>query len=126
MVRVLKVYDQDHASWITLPRVYYTIQDEDVEVVSTMSSGKIVTDFIGKRIVISGQASYIDQTDFNRLASLSRTGGFFLVEYVDLDNVTKTSYFKMAPIKATVFKYNSLNKPVWVDVPLEFKSQEVV
>lgn len=129
MVGSIKVYDAEHYEWITLPRMYYVVSPEDVEIQSVMASGLIHIDHIGVRIKVSGTMDYIDQPTFYKLVKLIRNGDFLLTEYKDEDGETKQAYFKWQQLQAEVFKFKRIDDqlvPVWVNTPINITSKEVL
>lgn len=129
MVGSIRVYDADNYEWITLPRMYYVISPEDVEIQTVMASGKIHTDVIGVRTKISGTMDYADQTTFYKLVKLIRKGEFLLTEFIDEDGVKKQDYFKWQQLQAEVFKFKTVSGglvPVWVNTPINLTAREVV
>jgi len=124
MAKKIQIFIDATGSWLDLPKCYYTVEAKDESILTTMHSGRMVEDTLGQRIYINGTFSYIPPEDLSKLVLQARKGGFTQVKYDDNDGTLKTAYFKIEPIKATVFKYVN-NNPVWCDIPLSLTAREV-
>lgn len=122
----LKIWDKEEESYITLPRDHSLVNGGEVVAKEVqMAAGNIVTYVQGYRPSLSVTFDYFPADLLTQLTSLIRQGGWFKVDYPDLDGADKSGYFKITPSQMGVFAYRN-GSPVWRGLTLTFVSREVV
>lgn len=110
---------------ITMPRTK-KVSDagELVFAEKTMASGLRVRDIKGFRPGFKYEWDYVPATTVTALISLLRTGGFFTVNYFDVDGTDKTGVFSIDYPSPGVFKFKD-GVAMWHGFTLVLKAQGV-
>mgnify|MGYP006978504300 CR=1 FL=1 len=119
----ITIYNQTEK--IEMPKVRYTLTQEEESEESTMMSGRIVKDILGYRPVIEAEWEWVPAQTIAKLAAWIRSGKFLEVEYQDLDGTTKKEPFKFSQPEPEVFTYQKDGTAVWQNVKLKMTAQEV-
>lgn len=90
-----------------------------------MAAGNLVQYIQGYRPTITATWNYFPSALLAEVTALTRLGGWFKVEYPDLDGGDKVGYFKITPSTMGTFCFEN-GKPFWKDLTLTFVSREVV
>ena len=115
----------DGTTTITMPKVKkIAVSGELVEVETPMASGKLVSDVIGHRAVVSATWDYVPAATMAALTTMLRTGAYLTVGYPDPDGTDKSAKFKISIPSPGIFKFVS-GVPMWHSVALTMKAQEV-
>lgn len=118
----IKIYG---TTTIEMPKINYTLTNQEESEETTTMSGKIVKDILGYRTVIEAEWDYVPAADLANLATLARSGKFVEVEYQDLAGNTQKEKFKLSQPEPEVFKYLKDGTAVWYKVKLKMTAQEV-
>ena len=90
-----------------------------------MASGLRVRDITGFRPGYSYEWDYVPASTITALITLLRTGGFFTVDYFDVDGTDKQGVFSIDYPSFRIFTFRN-GAPVWRDCKLTIKAQGVV
>ena len=120
----IKIYNQTEK--IEMPKVRYTLTQEEESEEITMMSGRIVKDILGYRPVIEAEWEWVPAQTIAKLATWIRSGKFLKIEYQDIDGTTKKGLFKFSQPEPEVFTYRRGGTAVWKNVKLKMTAQEVI
>jgi len=95
-----------------------------VYVETQMASGKTVRDIKGFRAGFKYTWDYVPAATISSLATLLRSGGFFTVNYFDIDGTDGTGTFSVSYPAFEVFGFVG-GVAMWHNCTLVIKSQEV-
>lgn len=110
---------------IEMPKVRYTLTQEEESEETIMMSGRIVKDILGYRTVIEAEWNWVPAQTIAKLSAWIRTGKFLEAEYQDLDGMVKRKAFKFSQPEPEVFAYQNDGTAVWHKVKLKMTAQEV-
>jgi len=111
---------------IVMPRTKKVSEaGETVFTESTMASGLRVRDIKGFRPGFKYEWDYVPATTITALVTLLRTGGFFTVNYFDVDGTDKQGVFSIDYPSFGVFTFRN-GVAMWHGCSLSIKSQGVV
>ena len=110
---------------IEMPKVRYTLTQEEESEETIMMSGRIVKDILGYRTVIEAEWGWVPAQTIAKLSAWVRTGKFLEAEYQDLDGMVKRKAFKFSQPEPEVFTYQNDGTAVWHKVKLKMTAQEV-
>lgn len=113
------------ATAITMPRTK-KVSDagELIYTESTMASGLRVRDIKGFRPGFRYEWDYVPAATITALVTLLRTGGFFTVDYFDVDGTDKQGSFSVDYPSFEVFTFRN-GVPMWHNCTLTIKAQGV-
>lgn len=111
---------------IEMPKVRYTLTQEEESEETIMMSGRIVKDILGYRTVIEAEWNWVPTQTIAKLSAWIRTGKFLEAEYQDLDGMVKRKAFKFSQPEPEVFTYQNDGTAVWHKVKLKMTAQEVI
>lgn len=121
----IKIYGKDESFSIELPKTRaITSGGEIVKKEVQMAAGNIVQYVQGFRHVLTAEYDYFPADLLAQLISLLRQGGWFLVEYFDIDGTDKSGYFSVTTSAMGVFKYRN-GQAMWHGLTLTFTAREV-
>lgn len=120
----IKIYNATKTDSILMPRCRYSIGGEEVKVTTTMASGKVVTDTIGHRRIITASWEYVPDTDIKKLHSFLRSGAALTVEYDDIVDGPTEGVFVISYPETGIFKFIE-GVPMWYGVSLTMTAQGV-
>lgn len=121
----LKVYSKDESFFIELPKTRaITSGGEMVKKEVQMAAGNIVQYVQGFRHVLTVEYDYFPSALLAQLTSLLRQGGWFKVDYFDVDGTNKSGYFSITTSSMGVFKYTN-GVAMWHGLTLTFTAREV-
>ncbi len=120
----ITIYNQTEK--IEMPKVRYTLTQEEESEETTMMSGRIVKDILGYRPVIEAEWEWVPAQTIAKLATWIRSGKFLKIEYQDIDGTTKKGLFKFSQPEPEVFTYRRDGTAVWKNVKLKMTAQEVI
>lgn len=110
---------------IEMPKIRYTLTQEEESEETIMMSGRIVKDILGYRTVIEAEWGWVPAQTIAKLSAWIRTGKFLEAEYQDLDGMVKRKAFKFSQPEPEVFTYQNDGTAVWHKVKLKMTAQEV-
>ena len=108
-----------------MPKIRYTLTQEEESEETIMMSGRIVKDILGYRTVIEAEWGWVPAQTIAKLSAWIRTGKFLEAEYQDLDGMVKRKAFKFSQPEPEVFTYQNDGTAVWHKVKLKMTAQEV-
>ena len=115
----------DGITTITMPKTRkITASGDLVEVETAMASGKLVSDVIGHRAVVTATWDYVPAATMAALTTMLRTGAYLTVGYPDPDGTDKSAKFKISIPSPGIFKFVS-GVPMWHGISITMKAQEV-
>lgn len=120
-----KIYAKDNVTAFALPKtkavsVGGEVVSNDIE----MADGSIVTYIKGYRAKMTCEWDWFPADLLAEITAELRKGGFFYVEYPDLDGSVKSGMFKIEMSNMGIFKFKN-NQPMWRGLTLSFTSQRV-
>lgn len=125
-MRNIIIYSKDETEAYTLPSVRDVKNGgENVCKEIQMAAGNFVQYIQGYRPGFSATWDYFPADLLADLTGLLRRGGYFKVDYPDLDGADKSGYFKITQSQMGVFRYKD-GVPIWHGLTLTFVSREVV
>ena len=113
------------AEKIEMPKVRYTLTQEEESEETIMMSGRIVKDILGYRTVVEAEWGWVPAQTIAKLTAWIRAGKFLEAEYQDLDGTVKRKAFKFSQPEPEVFTYKNDGTAVWHKVKLKMTAQEV-
>ena len=90
-----------------------------------MAGGKLVRELTGFRPGFRYEWDYVPAASISELTAMLRTGGFFIVEYFDIDGTDRSGIFSVSYPSVEVFRFRN-GIAVWHNCSLTILSQEVV
>lgn len=121
----LRIYNKAEDSIIELPLADLTLGGENVKKEVQMAAGNVVQYVQGFRPNISAYWDYFPADLLAQVTQLIRLGGWFRVDYPDIDGNDKSGYFSVTASSMGLFTYQD-GKPFWRGLTLTFSSREVV
>lgn len=115
----------DNTTTITMPRTRkVTDAGELIYKEKQMASGLVVRDIKGFRPGFRYEWDYVPASTITTLVTMLRKGGFFTVDYFDVDGTDKQGVFSIEYPSFEVFTYRN-GIPVWHNCVLKITSQGV-
>jgi hypothetical protein len=110
---------------VTMPRTRQVAEaGELVCRESAMASGMLVRDIKGFRPGFTYTWDWVPAATINALVAMLRSGGFFTVDYFDVDGTDKTGLFVVEYPSFEVFTFRD-GVPVWHNCTLTIRAQGV-
>lgn len=111
---------------VTMPRTKKVEVGGELECnEAKMASGKLVRDVIGWRPKISASWEWVPAETLAQVVAIARDGGYVEVSYPDADGSEASGMFAIEIGNQKIFKFNG-TVPMWYNVELEAKAQEVI
>lgn len=120
----LKIYTKDEGEYIELPKADLTVGGEMVYTEVQMAAGNLVQYVQGYRQKITATWDYFPADLLAQLMTQLRSGGWFKVEFPDLDGTDHSGYFRIQPSTMGVFTYDN-GKPFWQGLTLSLVAREL-
>lgn len=120
----LKIYVKDESEYIELPKADLTVGGEMVYTEVQMAAGNLVHYVQGYRQNITATWDYFPADLLASVTGLIRSGGWFRVDYPDIDGADKSGYFHISPSSMGVFTYQD-GKPFWRGLTLTMVAREL-
>lgn len=121
----LKIYSKDEGTAYELPKADLKMGGTNVSTEIQMAAGNLVEYVQGFRPTITATWDYFPAELLAQITGLIRRGGWFRVDYPDLDGADKTGYFKVTASEMGVYAYID-GMPYWHGLTLTFVSREVL
>ena len=110
---------------ITMPRTRQVKDTGELVYIETqMASGKLVRDVKGFRPSFTYTWDYVPAATITALVTMLRAGGYFTVDYFDVDGTDKTGVFKVDYPTFEVFTFRK-GVAMWHNCTLTIKAQGV-
>lgn len=120
----LKLYSKDESTVFELPKADITIGGDAVGTEIQMAAGNLVHYIQGYRKVIRATWDYFPADLLAQITGVIRSGGWYRLDYPDIDGTDRTGFFKVEPSQMGVFTYLE-GAPVWHGLTLAFTAREV-
>lgn len=120
----LKLYSKDESQTYELPKAELTIGGDAVGTEIQMAAGNLVRYIQGYRKVIRATWDYFPADLLAQVTGVIRSGGWYRLDYPDIDGTDKSGYFKIEPTEMGVFTYLD-GAPVWHSLTLAFTARDV-
>lgn len=115
----------DGITTITMPRTRQVVEaGESVYNEAVMASGKRVRDIKGFRPGFTYTWDYVPASTITALVTMLRTGGYFTVDYFDVDGTDKTDVFSIEYPSFELFTFRD-GEAMWHNCTLTIKAQGV-
>lgn len=110
---------------ITMPRTRKVMDaGEIIYAEKTMASGALVRDIMGFRAGFTYEWDWVPAETITALTTMLRAGGFFTVNYFDVDGADKTGLFSVSYPSFEVFAFRK-GVAMWHNCTLTIKAQGV-
>lgn len=121
----LKIYSKDQSMSLILPRTRKVSAGGEVAANEIeMADGSLVSYIKGFRHQMTYEWDWFPADLLAELTEILRQGGYFLVDYPDLDGSDKSGLFKIAMSNMGIFKFKN-NIPMWRGLTLTLTAQRV-